>query len=1035
MQSSSSIDKCAKKVKSLEKFNVKYKKEITELKSKNQNLTSVNESLQDEIFFLKRFIQDMSHKNDIAQKENSNYVFKLQSEIDKSKESIKGYYEDNKRLTIDNNELNNFNKELEKEKADLVKVNNEYKNDIMILLKKLEDNIAYVNGIKKGFKNVFKKLYMSQKENTLIKQEYSLLSDEQNKLSNSYRNLSDDYNNLSDNYNDLSDNYVNLSHEYKVFRRDLEQSLEESVPLLGDNQMSQLDKIRKYSSLKFDNFTSKKKIENKKNNKDNISFINKPMSKFSNEEGLPTLFSVIDDFFSPPKPPQKQKPSKGWSNPKAFHEAQQINHDIAIENSKLHDAVDKLNSKLNKKCADNEELNRKLSKRDNECDNLRYKLESLKGELMSLQKSMTQPSNAKENLMTVMLGGSVNQNETEIVKKQYSQLKKQHMSIEKQYTELKAQYDTLMKQNVYEPNKIKDLERQIMQLTKENKAFKKQFDLANQTYANCNVQNNNKLVNYQAMISTQQKTIDEYKTKYSNLMKSYEKEQEKHALNISKMAHHEWSDANYKLNIAELEKTVDSKIAELEKLKEENEFLKSNDRKFTGIQLECVELEKENSDLRNEVIELNDKLSNCVVDNKDMVEYVKVVEGDLDKLIKEHDELIEDYQGLLEENDEHNVSIKKLNAKLDALKDENKRLCHVDVETQKLNDLIAQMAIEQKQLEEQVININQEAGQLQNEVNGFNDTYNAMKEKMGFDIVERDEIISNMDDEIKSLKDINNGLTKLLDQKDAERKANYVLRGEYDALEADYEALSNNHQDNLAEKEDLEKAVITLESETRDLIDEYNEINDEVEQLRYLNDDMILKNESLDKANNKLSVEYTKLSDQLSELKWNNDELSDNYKELHEENKIALKEKRDAEECLAETQRLRKIAEQDLYNCNEMLVKKEAEYEKLQKKSTSNDKYVEALLDTHKALNNDHMLLKSKYNSSKKMNESLEDKYSVLVIENGNLVEENNQLTKQVNELSKQNTEMKPIYEKFMNDWDIVNDIDFQEKNEEQKVL
>lgn len=1083
-----STSKCIKKIKQLEKYNVKYKRDNWNLKSENRNLTNINQNLKDEIFFLKRFIQDLGEKSDITHQDNIKYVNKLNEDIKKINKESDKYYRENQELIRQNKELTDKNKEINE---------------------KYSKNMKSKENFKKTIKSVFKKIYTIQKENKLIQEDYN--------------ELSDDYEELNEKYEKINKKYDELFNEYREYQRNLEQSLEESQPLLGPSKMPQFDKLKKYSCA---NFRTAKKIENKKNNKDNISFINKPMSNFNNTGGLPTIWSELQDFFVPPQSSKSHTSRSQSSNKCPQHpykqshvdEVRRINHDIAVENSKLHHTISELNIKLNK--------------RDNECDNLRYKIQNLKADLSSLKQEMA--SSPKQDIVCAMLNKNqpTNSNSGKVLEKEYAKLNKSYKELQKRYTDVRKECDEYITKASYSAdsnkNEIERLTKEIAQIKYEKQILNEEIKNMQNMYSSCTIQSNNRIGSYQTMISNMQKELDEsknYKEKYNELIKVTDKENEKHAMEINKLINDGWkqSDVKSQLDMTNLKKTLEVKEKELDSLKEMNDILSSEVRECNkvqsqledeletlinqdndsvsrsdlyGLEADLVEIEKENSELRNEVIELNDKLAIAVIDKTDLDDQLALTCQDLDDLTKQHESLLDEYESL-------SLTHSKLENEYST---ENQRLT---TEYEQANKLVAQLTLDCDRLEKNNARLDdgyaqlddsyqhlkgdynskvEEVNQLMNETAKFNDVYNEMRQNLTNEIAKQQEHVLNLEAENIATREMNNGLAKLLDEKEADQKKNYVMKGEFVALEADYEGLNNRYDDLDFKYNELTAKYESLKEDYTESVQKHNDIDNTVKRLTdeitsLDNENVLLKNEvvGLEDEAGELSDKLGKAIVELDEAKWDNNELATNYKDLRDseqdkvkqilalkgENALLTTDLEDATEsntvqqtqieevrkALAETtarlsmteealvgkEQLYELAQIDLVNCNNMLQSEYASINKLNKELKSQTVYTESLLDAHKTLNNDHTMLKGKYNSAKTLRDTLEEKYNQLINETSLMSEKINQLTRENKELTKERDEMKPVYDKVnakLKDWDVVDDIDFTEKSDEvERIL
>jgi chromosome segregation ATPase len=1124
-----SITKCIKKIKNLEKYNVKYKHDNWNMKCENQNLTNINQDHKDEIFFLKRFIQDLGEKSDITHQDNVQYVNKLNDNIKKINAESDKYHRENQTLLRKNKELNNKNKKLDKkskylicenkylikennylikenkeinknkekteknnekteknneknekteknnEKNEKTEINNEKNEKTEMNNKKTEKNNEKNNEIQKNIqnelktkenfkntiKNIFKKVYVIQKDNALIKEDYSILSNDYNDLNNKYKKINNKYN--------------EIVAEYREYQRDLEQNLEESQPLLGPSKMIQFDKLKKYSCA---NFLTAKKIENKISNKDNILFINKPMSNFNNTGGLPTIWSELQDFFVP-QPTKNHTCRSHTSNNFPQHpykkshvdEVKRINHDIAVENSKLHHTIS--------------ELNMTLSKRESECDNLRYKLQNIKSDLSSLKKDMSTNTSTKQDIVCAMLNKSQNSNSGKILENEYAALNKNYKKLQLRYSNIKKECDEYAKKINYSVDshqeKTKQLAEQIEQIQYEKKILNEEIKNMQKLYSTCNVQSNNRIGSYQTMISNMQKELDEtrnYKNKYGELVKATDIEREKHTMKVNNLISNSWknSDVRAQLDMTNLKKTLEVKELEMDSLKEQNDILQSEQRtcnEFSELQLDLVETEKENSDLRNEIIELTDKLSVCVIDKNDLNDELIETSRDFDIFIGKYDKLLDECealsldqskyqtenQKLVTDFEEANKLVAKLTLDYDQLEKANVIMTTQLSESEKYNQATLDSY---NHLEGDYNSKVSEVNQLLDETAKFNDIYNQMKENLTNQLAKQQESILDLEAETIATKEMNKGLAKLLDDKDADKRKNYVMKGEFVALEADYVTLHNKFEDLDFNHNELVSKHDSLKEDYTESVQKHNEtdekiitLTNELDETKWDNTELATNYKqmyedytNLKKDNQEKTSSIIELNSKNAELDYNLKASLEDYEDISEECKnindgLIIKDMKitKTEEMLAEKERLHEITQQDLVKSDESVKIQQHINSELNTRVKSQQTYTDSVLDAHRVLNNEHTMLKGKYNSTKTLRDTLEEKYNQLINETSDMNQKINELTKHNNVLSDTNmklteqcNEMKPVYEKVneqLKDWDVVQDIDFNEDTTE----
>ena len=339
-------------------------KDTNKQKAHINNLEICNDSLKDENFFLKNFINDLENKLNKTKSSYLKHINNLKKKINKINKINKIHMScDNMTNNTDNESIN-----INQKHTQLIKQNNEYQHKNYKLIK---DN---------------KELKKTNKESM--------------------------------------DNYNQLFKEFNIYRRDLEQFLEESEPLLPQHNLSVIQRINKLNCHFCCNFETAKKIDLKKNNKDSIPILSKQKMSYNqnSKEELPSLFT---DLFSPFFQSTGRKSSKSQNdtyNPSTKSNVKELNDEISKENSKLHHTITQLNDKLNRS--------------DSECDNLRYKLSTIKEKLTNMQGN---ESNKKRELVSCMIGKTSN-NECEILNKEYKKLNSDFKMLQAEHHKLNKQY-------------------------------------------------------------------------------------------------------------------------------------------------------------------------------------------------------------------------------------------------------------------------------------------------------------------------------------------------------------------------------------------------------------------------------------------------------------------------------------------------------------------------------------------------------------------------------------------------------------------
>jgi chromosome segregation ATPase len=705
-------------IRQLEKQASKNKKEIKNYIYANQHLTTINKQMEKDNFFLKKFIQDLEWKSDEAHKYNSDILYKLQLKLEKSEQKTKNFLNINQSINTKLNDSENFNKKL-----------------------------------KKCLDNTFKKLYLYQKQNDELMQH--------NK--------------------ELDNNYNTLIDEYRCFRKDIEQNIEESLPLLNNNSFSNGYQINKFIGYYLANFESAKKIDNKKTNKDNILLLNKTMTSHSKDSGsFPSLLSEIQSFLSKSVDTSQNEPAKIVTSASNSYSTVTMN----TENEKLKKTISEISTKLNN--------------RESECDNLKNRLESIKTKLNKMQLRMSISPNKKQEIVSKMIGKT---NELDAMKKEYKQLNcdfkiltAEHAKLNQKYLDacLDSQELIQTKKQVNElatelekiKNELAIKEQNIANYTAELKESQEQLANIKNTYQHANTQSINRIDSYQTMISNMQSEIDtlkEYKQKYADMIKKADMDKENYIKKYQELA-------NESLQTAEIEfhserdnfqKTLEAKTKQIAELQSRLDEL-------SDLENDLIESQKDNEQLSNEVEELTQKLKEYVSigftreDELANLEHNYNLQGkEYEKLISEHDKLIKDYEKLLEEQADSESYIEDMKCQLQSVmvenlnfKNENERLSVDLTNFEKANNEFDEVLREtQTELEAKV-----------KELAELNSAYE-------FTSATRDIFEAKIDElhrQNESLKEqLNNSTVDF---------SNYVMKGEFIALEADYDSLLEKYE-------------------------------------------------------------------------------------------------------------------------------------------------------------------------------------------------------------------------------------------------
>lgn len=991
-------------VKNLEKQLTKNNKELYKKNAYINNLKMCNDSLKDENFFLKKFINDLEDKFKNDQEYNNNSINNLKNEILDLKESKTIYQQVKQQNNAKYHKLELENKKIKEQNEELNKKNDEMTNLLRHYHKEPNNNSCLNCSI------------IQKKYNSVIEEKKDLVK------------------------------------EFNIYRRDWDQLLEETEPLIPPTYNYTMgDRINKVIANNSDILCSAKKIEIKKSVKDNIPilFKNKMSNKHTGSE-LPSLLSELSQLFLPrelstPKP--KTKPQKS--------QTEIINEDIARENSKLHNTVS--------------ELNTKLSRRENECDNLRHKLDVVKNKLTSLQE--TAGSLKKRELVSCMLNKP--NHELEILNTEYKKLntdfkllQAEHKKLNQKFNmmvlnenQLKSQCNSLKDNGTMLTRQLKDdkvnLEKTVKDLL--SSLDKKQSDVEKltmelskvendfNTYKSTNNNSNKQLTansmhmqqrlhSYQDMVSKCQKEIDElsqcrenmnyYKGKYNELLKKCEYEREKYTNQMSKFARKSWN-SNAELDKVNLSKLVAIKNQDLLDYQQSYDELYAKMHNYSDLELDYVDLEKENSELRNEVVDLNDKLNLAVTNssdqvaklfqqNTDMKMLISKLESDkqlleaentkhetqMNSLIDDHDKLINEYEELLEETntdkEQYEYQFKQYDTKLAEVK---QLLASSEAECDAMdNELINQQRLLQKSNSE-LMATKEENKQLK-------------------------ETVTILDTKLQQAKGMKHHLDILKDRFNAKHS-------EYGALESDY----------------------------NDIVAQLNVAKSEMDKILKDNEEFANENDGLDDECNKLQVVIDKYASENKSLKTSVSVYQEKLDELQKQNAELLKETSESNKQEVEHySKLAEISQQDLVNLhkeyNELVAKS--------KKEEQEGKTTKATLDSYKdeVKRLQQLITKTKKETGSELqiaNDSLNyykqslDKANKTVLSDKDIMNKNSKtikeqtatindikskydkLIKENSKLSEQVKVMTPCYEainKTVSEWDVVDEAEAESEDE-----
>jgi chromosome segregation ATPase len=760
MPKSSIEKKMTQIIKRMEKEASKNKAEIQNQIYINQHLTTINIKTKEDNFFLKKFIQDLQYKCDEAHKYNNRVVYNLQLKLEESEQK-----------------------------------NKDYLNVNQVINKKLDDSENFNQKLKKCLANTFKKLYSYQKQN-----------DE-----------------LIQNNKDLENKYNTLIDEYRCFRRDIDQNMEESLPLIDNGSLPseyQFNKLVKYS---FANFENAKKIDNKKTNKDNILLLNKTMNSHSKDNGnFPSLLTEIQSFLT-----------------KGFDTFQNEATKTTTNASNFNTSLNKENEELKKTVA---ELSSKLLIKGSECVNLSHKLENIKTKLSKMQVRMSTSPNRKQEIVSKMIGKT---NELDVMKKEYKKLNcdfkvlsAEHAKLNQKYLDVYqdsqglVEYKTLFEKsealNHEFAAKIDKLTNDLASKEYEMKEAQGQLENIKNTYQYANTQSNSRISSYQTMVSNMQQEIDElkdYKQKYSDLIKKVDVDKEQYVKKYQQLAKETMNcnDFKSKLDDVNFQKTLDVKTKTIKELE-------SRLNELSEIESDLIDCQKDKDQLNNEIDELYNKLRESVSKNNSVSDELFMLQDDYQQLDKEHDKLIEEYEKLLGEHTGFQDEIKQLKNQLKLVTTENEKL---KLENDELNEDL-------KEFEDANNTFDRVLKKTQSELDANTRQLVYLQDVYQFTSETRDKL----EIDVAELQLENEKLRNELKNSSFDFK-NYVMKGEFLALQDDYDYLI--------------KKCNSLQKTNTEITANYNEVIE-------TNKELTQENNSLDTDNIRMTTDKTNLTNQIESL-------------------------------------------------------------------------------------------------------------------------------------------------------------------------
>ena len=250
------LEEIQKEKEELIKNNTSNKKELYELKLKNKLLEQENETIKNDNDNLVKIIED---HNDIV-KTSEAKIASFDDTINEYKKQI-----DNLNL-----EINKLKLENKLQKENLEKMNNYFKEKIIIIDNNFEDAL---NDIRSKFQ---KKISLKNNEYNLLKTEYINIKIERDKYYGDYAILKDDYNQNNERY---QEQYLNLQKE----RKEKENDLNKQIGHLNDKMTALFEENMRIKDLNNDLEIKIKELMGEKDLREKLEMKNKEINEEINK--------------------------------------------------------------------------------------------------------------------------------------------------------------------------------------------------------------------------------------------------------------------------------------------------------------------------------------------------------------------------------------------------------------------------------------------------------------------------------------------------------------------------------------------------------------------------------------------------------------------------------------------------------------------------------------------------------------------------------------------------------------------------------
>lgn len=955
-------------------------------------------------------------------------------EISQHRASINNMKVINRSLLDENKFLKDYIRDMERQNTN-ARQNNTTKihklnTDIDDLNNKNSDNIAKLNNITK----------LNNKLKTTINNNFKKIT-----------KLEGDKDTMQQNYNILETKYNELLYQHRCFLRDLEKDLEECQPLLSsiDNPcLYQMDKLEKHNLA---NFKFAKKIENKNSNKDNISFLYKPMSKSSNG-GFPTLFSELQNFLNVPP-----TTSRCDNNQKKYvDEVQAINKKIVNENQSLRNERYKLQNNVTY-------LNSQLNMRESECENLRNKMEEIKTKLQNLQTN----DNKKSELVSAMLGVS-NEHENEkskqyeILQQEYQKLNMQYKMLVNEHTNVTSKYNKMLvsqQDELHVANEVQQLKEQITDLEKWSESlekdntellgnksnlmrmldeYKQQLSAQDKLLMENNDNQKTRVSSYESLIeelNTKITNLGDYKNKYNELAKKLEAREENYVKEMNDMVQtfKNCGDIKTKLDNVNLQKTIKIKEDELKSLKSKSLKVMNDDIRtkldnvnhqkaitIKQIELESlrqaictqelIELQFENDSKTNEIEELEFKLNGTIDKLNELKDKYDTQSNDLDILIEQHDETVDELNELKEKYETQSNDLDVLIEQHDELltnydsvlktNDESKNVAKVnesiEQEVKGLKSLIDELCTENETYHSENFELKNKVATLTAKCERYIGTIQDLDDENE----ETQLLTENQSKEIESLK---NKVTTLQTDADILKNQKATLANLVEKMTREAEDNKNNYvgYGEFAALEDDYKCIYNKYVDSQNMVNELDakllKLENEVQTQKQEFENKML---SLKNANKSLYEEMQNTEESYGKLQ-------QKYKQLIADDETMMKQIEQLQNNKDSLEEILSLRESEINKYNEYWNKIVNNLDT--KLNETNEQWAQKLQEVKIASMDKETTKKQQIEQLQTKYEALDEKYHQLVIENG--------------EMAQQISEMKPLYDrvnKSTEGWDVI---------------